>query len=129
MDAQRAEFLTSMIDILERLHQTCVNRGEPLLASVLAIAKGEAEDALRHAEELAALARDAREDVEPDDLARRRGGEALLRRRRRAGGAAVERYADEGYAADARGGSRRAGYDADDYERERAEARSRASAL
>ena len=55
MDAQRADFLTSMIDILERLNQTCVQRGEPLLASVLAIAKGEAEDALRHAEELAAL--------------------------------------------------------------------------
>jgi len=55
MDAQRAEFLTSMIDILERLNQTCVQRGEPLLASVLAIAKGEAEDALRHAEELKAL--------------------------------------------------------------------------
>jgi hypothetical protein len=55
MDAQRTEFLTSMISILERLQQTCVSRGEPLLASVLAIAKGEAEDALRHAEELIAL--------------------------------------------------------------------------
>ncbi len=55
MEAQRSQFLTSMIDILERLNQTCIQRGEPLLASVLAIAKGEAEDALRHAEELAAL--------------------------------------------------------------------------
>jgi hypothetical protein len=55
MDAGRSEFLTSMIDILERLQQTCVKRGEPLLGSVLTIAKGEAEDALRHAEELASL--------------------------------------------------------------------------
>ena len=44
-----------MINILDRLQQTCVKRGEPLLASVLAIAKGEAEDALRHAKELQAL--------------------------------------------------------------------------
>ena len=55
MDAERSEFLTSMVSILERLQVTCVNRGEPLLASVLAIAKGEAEDALRHAQELASL--------------------------------------------------------------------------
>ena len=55
MDAQRTKFLTSMIEILNRLHDTSVERGEPLLASVLAIAKGEAEDALRHAEELNAL--------------------------------------------------------------------------
>ncbi len=44
-----------MINILDRLQETCVDRGEPLLGSVLAIAKGEAEDALRHAEELAEL--------------------------------------------------------------------------
>jgi hypothetical protein len=55
MDAQRIKFLQSMIEILNRLHDTSVQRGEPLLASVLAIAKGEAEDALRHAEELEAL--------------------------------------------------------------------------
>jgi hypothetical protein len=55
MDTKRSEFLTSMISILDRLHATTVQRGEPLLASVLAIAKGEAEDALRHAEELAHL--------------------------------------------------------------------------
>ncbi len=55
MDAHRTDFLVSMIDILERLHQTCIDRGEPLLASVLAIAKGEAEDAQRHSEQLAAL--------------------------------------------------------------------------
>ena len=55
MDADRAKFLTSMIDILTRLHDTSVTRGEPLLASVLAIARGEAEDALRHAQELAEL--------------------------------------------------------------------------
>ncbi len=55
MEAQRTNFLTSMIGILDRLQETCVSRGEPLLASVLAIAKGEAEDARRHAEELASL--------------------------------------------------------------------------
>jgi hypothetical protein len=55
MDEPRSQFLTSMINILDRLQETCVDRGEPLLGSVLAIAKGEAEDALRHAEELAEL--------------------------------------------------------------------------
>ena len=55
MDAHRTKFLTSMIEILTRLHDTSVERGEPLLASVLAIAKGEAEDALRHAQELQSL--------------------------------------------------------------------------
>jgi hypothetical protein len=55
MDGDRAKFLTAMIEILNRLHDSSVQRGEPLLASVLAIAKGEAQDALRHAEELSAL--------------------------------------------------------------------------
>ena len=55
MEEKRAEFLTAMIDILTRLHDTSVSKGEPLLATVLAIARGEAEDALRHAEELATL--------------------------------------------------------------------------
>jgi len=55
MDGDRAKFLSAMIDILGRLHDSCVQRGEPLLGSVLAIARGEAEDALRHAEELAGL--------------------------------------------------------------------------
>ena len=55
MDAERTKFLSSMIEILTRLHDTSVTRGEPLLASVLAIARGEAEDALRHARELEAL--------------------------------------------------------------------------
>jgi hypothetical protein len=55
MDGDRSKFLTAMIEILNRLHDSSVQRGEPLLASVLAIAKGEAEDALRHAEELSAL--------------------------------------------------------------------------
>jgi hypothetical protein len=55
MDEKRAEFLSRMVEILGRLHDTSVQRGEPLLASVLAIAKGEAEDSLRHAEELAAI--------------------------------------------------------------------------
>jgi len=52
MDEQRSQFLTSMVSILDKLQETCVTRGEPLLASVLVIAKGEAEDALRHATEL-----------------------------------------------------------------------------
>jgi hypothetical protein len=56
MDEQRAEFLIRMVEILGRLHDTSVQRGEPLLASVLAIAKGEAEDSLRHAAQLAAIA-------------------------------------------------------------------------
>ena len=55
MDDTRAEFLEKMIEILGRLHDTSIGRGEPLLASVLAIARGEAEDALRHANELNAL--------------------------------------------------------------------------
>jgi hypothetical protein len=55
MEEKRADFLTKMSEILGRMHDTCVDRGEPLLASVLAIAKGEAEDALRHANELASL--------------------------------------------------------------------------
>lgn len=52
---KRAEFLRTMIEILGRLHDTTVAKGEPLLASVLAIARGEAEDALRHCDELNAL--------------------------------------------------------------------------
>ena len=47
MEDNRAAFLEKMIEILDRLHDTCIERGEPLLASVLAIAKGEAEDAFR----------------------------------------------------------------------------------
>ena len=53
LDDDRSEFLTKMVDILARLHNTSVQRGEPLLASLIAIAKGEAQDALRHANELA----------------------------------------------------------------------------
>jgi len=56
MDEKRAQFLNTMIAILGRLHDTSIDKGEPLLASVLAIAKGEAEDALRHAGELDSLA-------------------------------------------------------------------------
>lgn len=55
MDPDRSKFLAAMVDIIGRLHDTSVARGEPLLASVLAIARGEAEDALRHADELASL--------------------------------------------------------------------------
>lgn len=115
MDAQRSDFLTSMIDILERLHQTCVNRREPLLASVLAIAKGEAEDALRHADELAAL----------DEMRKKMSSETTWRAADQEmmglgdysddRYAAVERYSDERFAADQRDEADR-GFDiADDY--------------
>ena len=55
MDSDNGEFLPAMIGILERLHRTALNRGEPLLASILDIAKTEAEDALRHATKLAEM--------------------------------------------------------------------------
>ena len=55
MDTKRSEFLTTMIAILGRLGDTSVKQGEPLLASVLAIAKKEAEDALRHLGDLETL--------------------------------------------------------------------------
>ena len=55
LDDDRSEVLTKIVDILARLHDTSVRRGEPLLASLIAIAKDEAEDALRHANELAEL--------------------------------------------------------------------------
>ena len=41
------EFLTKIVDILERLRTQSDMRGHPLLASLLAIAKDEAEDDLR----------------------------------------------------------------------------------
>ena len=44
LDDDSSEFLTKIVDILARLHDTSVQRGEPLLASLIAIAKGEAED-------------------------------------------------------------------------------------
>ena len=44
LDDDRSEFLTKIVDILARLHETSVQRGEPLLASLIAIAKGEAEE-------------------------------------------------------------------------------------
>jgi hypothetical protein len=56
MDKNEGDFLPAMVGILERLQTTCLARGEPLLASILAIAKVEAEDALRHANAVAALA-------------------------------------------------------------------------
>lgn len=40
-------FLRTTAEILERLRTQSENRGHPLLASLLAIAKGEAEDDLR----------------------------------------------------------------------------------
>ena len=55
LDDDRSEFLTKIVDILARLHDTSVQRGEPLLASLIAIAKGEAEDTLRHAIKIAEL--------------------------------------------------------------------------
>lgn len=56
MDEKRCEFLTTMIGILNRLEQTSIKHGEPLLAGMLAIALTEAEDALRHAGDLDLLA-------------------------------------------------------------------------
>jgi hypothetical protein len=55
MDKKRSEFLTTMIAILRQLSDTSVKQGEPLLASVIAIAREEAEDALRHAGDLDTL--------------------------------------------------------------------------
>lgn len=55
MDKKRSEFLTTMIAILGRLGETSARQGEPLLASVLAIARKEAEDALRHLSDLDVL--------------------------------------------------------------------------
>jgi hypothetical protein len=56
MDSKRHEFLTTMVTILGRLSETSTSKGEPLLASMLALAKKEAEDALRHACDLDRLA-------------------------------------------------------------------------
>ncbi len=55
MDTKRSEFLSKMAVLLGRLGETSVKQGEPLLASVLAIAQKEAEDALRHLGNLEAL--------------------------------------------------------------------------
>jgi hypothetical protein len=46
------EFLDSMVGILERLRVASADREQPLLASILEIAKVEAEDALRHERDL-----------------------------------------------------------------------------
>ena len=56
MDERRERFLNTMVAILGRLHDTSMSKGEPLLASMLAIARKEAEDALRHAGDLDVLA-------------------------------------------------------------------------
>jgi hypothetical protein len=56
MHNNEGDFLPAMIGILERLQNTSQAHGETLLASILAIAKVEAEDALRHANAVAALA-------------------------------------------------------------------------
>ena len=56
MDERRERFLNTMIAILGRLQDTSTSKGEPLLASMLAIARKEAEDALRHAGDLDELA-------------------------------------------------------------------------
>jgi hypothetical protein len=57
MDEKRFEFLTTMIGILNRLQQTSLKHGEPLLAGMLGIALTEAEDSLRHAGDLEHLAK------------------------------------------------------------------------
>ena len=53
MDEHHCDFLTRVVGILDRLHDTTVVEGEPFLASLLFIAKSEAVDALRHIKELA----------------------------------------------------------------------------
>jgi hypothetical protein len=58
MDAKRQEFLTTMVAILGRLSETSASKGEPLLASMLSIARKEAEDALGHADVLRRLEAD-----------------------------------------------------------------------
>lgn len=60
MDETRSEFLTTMIGILNRLHRASVKHNEPHLASMLLIARGEAEDSLRHASDLELLASERR---------------------------------------------------------------------
>jgi hypothetical protein len=57
MDKKRSEFLSKMVTILGRLGETSAKQGQPLLASVLAIAQKEAEDALRHLGDLDELER------------------------------------------------------------------------
>lgn len=57
MDMQPAQFLTTIITIIDKLHASSLDNNQPMLASVLAIAKVEAEDALRHENGLEALVR------------------------------------------------------------------------
>jgi hypothetical protein len=46
MDANRSKFLSRVIGILDRLHQTSLAHDEQLLAGMIAIARADAEDAL-----------------------------------------------------------------------------------
>jgi hypothetical protein len=53
-----------VIQAVERLRETCADRGHPLLASLLDIAKAEAEDELRTGSQTSAL----RSELQPPDL-------------------------------------------------------------
>jgi hypothetical protein len=57
MDANRSKFLSRVIGILDRLHQTSLAHDEQLLAGMIAVARAEAEDALRHNGKLDLLAK------------------------------------------------------------------------
>ena len=47
MSAPDSDFLRMVIQAVRRLQETCAERGHPLLASLLDIARAEAEDELR----------------------------------------------------------------------------------
>ena len=55
MSKTEPDFLPTIIGILKQLQGLSSERGQPLLASILEIARVEAEDALRHKHALAAL--------------------------------------------------------------------------
>ena len=55
MERRDIDFLPTMIGILEKLHATSLDRGQPNLAMLIELARTEAEDALRTAGQKANL--------------------------------------------------------------------------
>jgi hypothetical protein len=55
MERRDIDFLPTMIGILQKLHATSLERGQPNLAVLLDLARTEAEDALRTAGQKAEL--------------------------------------------------------------------------
>lgn len=53
MERRDIDFLPTMIGILQKLHTTSLERGQPNLAVLLDLARSEAEDALRTADQKA----------------------------------------------------------------------------